>query len=255
MNAAIDSGVIPLIEALVTRIGVLNLVRRLVTYDGAGWEDLHCGFDEQAPGMLVSESLGDEEFEEAYGLPGRHLAPLLTNWVTEAVERRRQRIAELHALVVHNLPRIYETLGHESCDLEAELERCVKHLQARDLGYEEIFAWEAGTDPIKRSFHHLFLDQLQELLPRLTQGESWSGIRQTFIPQMENGRVVDVLLRAELFGLCTQVRVGITEFCRHLFAHLCEVIAYYLVLADEAQQVLDTNLPQLVEKMKRRSVW
>lgn len=255
MNAVTDSGVIRLLDSLVSRIGALNLTRRLVTHDGAGWEDVHCGFDDQTPTMVVAESLGDEDFEEAYYLPGRRLAPLLTSHVSESVERRRQRITELHALVATNLPRIYETLRQQNCELEAELKDSTRRLQAQDFGCEKFFPWEASTDPIKRGFHHIFLDQLQELLPKLAQGQPWSGIRQTFVPQFADGGGADVVMRAELFGLCTQVRVGSTEFCQHLISHVCEVIAYYLVLADQAQYVLDTTLPQLVDKMKRRGVW
>lgn len=255
MNAVTDAGAIRLLDNLTARIGVFNIVQRLMTHDGAGWEDLHCGFAEKSPNMVVAERLGDEQFEDAHYLPGRRLAPLLDNRISKVVESRRHRITELRALVLRDLPRAYEALGYGTEDLEAELEACAKRLQARHPAYEELFPWESSEDPVKRAFHHVFLDQLQELLSKLAQGQTWSGDRQTFVPETESGRVTAVVLKAELFGLSTQTRIGSTEFCQHLFSHLCAVTAYYQGLADKAQRIAEETLPKLIERMKRRGVW
>ena len=255
MNTENDSEAIFVLEMLVHQIGVLDLVRWLVEYEGGGGEGVCCEFDEEKPCLVVAENLGEEEFERLFYLPGRRIAPLLEDWVNEVVEKRRRLVSDVRSLAIEHLPRIFETFGCKARDFEAELDRCADELHALGMSAEDIFPSTASKDPVERTFYQVYLKDLTGLLPKLSQGEPWSIAVQEIVPRIQNGSVVEVELRTDIHPRHTETRIAPDVFCDRLFTHLCEVIAYYRVLADEAQQALDTTLPKLIEKMKNRGVW
>lgn len=276
-----DSEATSVLEALVNQLGILDLVQSLLDYDGTGGEGVSCDFDEEKPFMLVAENLG-EEYERLFYLPGRRLAPLLEQWLVKEVRENVNLAKQTRSLAERYLPKIFLTFGCAGGSFGSDLHRCAQDLRHRASASQKIFSWTASAkprpmtenemrsgcvdyassyarelsiDPIKRSFHFVFLRKLRELLPQLSEARPWIIHTHSFLPTLESGHLSHIVLRTELFGICTQVRVEPQDFCKHLYSHLCEVIAYYLVLADEAKESLDTTFAKLVEKMKNRGVW
>lgn len=240
---------------LISEVGALWLVQSLLSYDAPGGEIVSCEFNDQKHCMQILERWGYGEPQQVHDIPGRRLAAALEGWVNEVTKQRRRMAADARSLSVQHLPTILHTLGCKVRDCESELDHCVGELHALGLSSEEIFPSNATKDPVERTFYEVYLKDLTGMLPKLSQCEPWSITVQEIIPHTRNGAVVEVELRTDIHPLHTETRIAPDAFCNRLFAHLCEVIAYYRVRADEAQQVLDTTLPQLIEKMKSRGVW
>lgn len=255
MSMEHDSEAIQLLEDLVSLMGVLRLVRGLVQCDGTGFEGINCGFDEQRPCMEISAWWGEDESAQMFCVSGHRIAPLLERWVLQEVREDMGLATRTRSLAIEYLPKVFGAFGCETRDFYAELDRGTDELHTLGLSPEEVFPLKASKDPVVRTFYRVFLEELMSLLPNLTRHEAWSTRSLEIIPHIQNGSVVEVELRTDIHPLHTETRIAPDAFCNRLFAHLCEVIAYYRVRADEAQQVLDTTLPQLIEKMKSRGVW